>query len=165
MSYSGDLHHNTVELNHTLVIQITNYPDWLGASSKFVKNSTKLTCLEITGYQIKYSIVLRLLELQIRHGQKTWTQVRTVNSNSRTSKCQFSLFSKKNPIIQIFCIFGWLAVAINPDKWSSTVLHIQIIRNWNLTTIIYLGLLHTGRDGNVLHMKRVITAWNYKPIL
>jgi hypothetical protein len=28
---------------------------------------------------------------------------------------------KENPIIWIFCIPGWLAVAINPDKWSSTV--------------------------------------------
>jgi len=45
-----------------------------------------------------------------------WTQVRTVrvNSNGRTSYCQCSLFSKKNPIIQIFCISGWLAVPINP---------------------------------------------------
>ena len=32
MSYYGGLYHNTVELNHMLVIQITNYLDWLGAS-------------------------------------------------------------------------------------------------------------------------------------
>ena len=32
------------------------------------KNSTKVTCHEITGYRIKYSTVLRLLELQIRRG-------------------------------------------------------------------------------------------------
>jgi len=31
-------------------------------------------------------------------------QVHTVNSNSQTSNCQFSLFSKKNSIIRIFCI-------------------------------------------------------------
>jgi hypothetical protein len=31
------------------------------------------------------------------------------------------MFSKKKPIIQIFCISGWLAVPINPDKWSSSV--------------------------------------------
>ena len=36
--------------------------------------------------------------------------------------CQCSLFSKKNPIIRILCISGWLAVPINPDKCSSTVL-------------------------------------------
>jgi len=34
--------------------------------------------------------------------------------------CQRSLFSKKNPIIRIFCVSGWLVVPINPDKWSST---------------------------------------------
>jgi hypothetical protein len=38
------------------------YPDRLGPSGKFVENSTKLICLEITGYRIKYSTVLRLLE-------------------------------------------------------------------------------------------------------
>jgi hypothetical protein len=34
----------------------------------------------------------------------------------------FGVFSKKNPIIRIFCISGWLAVPIIPDKWSCTVI-------------------------------------------
>ena len=38
-----------------------------------------------------------------------------------TANSQCSLYSKKNPIIQIFCISGWLAVPINLGKWSSTV--------------------------------------------
>jgi hypothetical protein len=46
----------------------------------------------------------------------------TVNSNSRISNCECRLFSKTNPIIRIFCISGWLAIPINPDKWSSAVL-------------------------------------------
>ena len=74
-----------------------------------------------TGYRIMYSTVLWLLELQIRCGRKVQTQVHTVKSNSRTSNCQFSLYSKKNPIIQMLCISGWLAIQINLDKWSSTV--------------------------------------------
>ena len=37
---------------------------------KFVENSTELTCLDIAGYQIKYSTVLWLIELQIRRGRK-----------------------------------------------------------------------------------------------
>jgi len=41
-----------------------------GETVKFVENSTKLTCLGTTGYQIKYSRVLWLLDLQIRHGRK-----------------------------------------------------------------------------------------------
>ena len=45
----------------------------------------------------------------------------TVNSNSRTSNCQCSLFLKKNPIISIFCISESLAVPINPGKRGSTV--------------------------------------------
>ena len=54
----------------TLVIWIANYPDHIGASGKFVKNATKLTCLEITRYRIKYSKVLWLIELQIRRCRK-----------------------------------------------------------------------------------------------
>jgi len=57
-------------LIRTLVIRISNYPDQLDPSGKFVQNSTKLTCLEITGYQIKYSTLLRFIEMQIRRGRK-----------------------------------------------------------------------------------------------
>jgi len=48
----------------------TGYPDQLGPSGKYVENSTELTFLEITGYQIEYRTVLCLLELHIRHSQK-----------------------------------------------------------------------------------------------
>jgi len=60
--------HSRTPLIRKLVIRIANYPDLLGPSGIFVDNSTKLTCLEITGYQIKYSTVLWLIELQIRRG-------------------------------------------------------------------------------------------------
>ena len=36
------------------------YPDRLGPAGKSVQNSTKLICLEIAGYRIKYSAVLVL---------------------------------------------------------------------------------------------------------
>jgi hypothetical protein len=57
------LSERTVHLNYTY------YPDRLGLSVKCVVNSTKLTCLEITGYRIQYSTVLWFLDLQIRRGQ------------------------------------------------------------------------------------------------
>ena len=82
------------------------YPDRLGYSGKFVENSTKLTCVEVTGCRIKYSTVLWLIEQQIRRGRKVKKQVHTVNSNSRTSNCKCSIFSEKNSIIRIFCISG-----------------------------------------------------------
>jgi len=44
-----------------------------------------------------------------------------INSNSRNSNYQCSLFSKKNPIIRIFCISACHDVPINSDKCSSTV--------------------------------------------
>ena len=56
-----------------LVIWFTSYPDQLGPLGKFVKNSTKLTCLEIAGCQIKYSTVLWLLELQRLKGLNAGT--------------------------------------------------------------------------------------------
>ena len=119
--YSFHLQYSGTPLIRSLVIRIANYPNQLGSSGKFVDNSIKLTCLENTGYRIKYSTVLCLIELQIRRVRRVWTQVHTLNRNSRTSNRQCSLFSKKNPNIWIFCIPGWLTGPINPDRWSSTV--------------------------------------------
>jgi len=62
--------YSTTPLIRKLVIRIANYLDRLGPSSKFIKNSTKLICLEIAGHRIKYSILLWLLEFQTRHGGK-----------------------------------------------------------------------------------------------
>ena len=53
-----------------IVIQIAIYPDRIVPSGKSVENSTKLTCLEIIGYRIKYSTALWLLGVQIRRGRK-----------------------------------------------------------------------------------------------
>jgi hypothetical protein len=39
-----------------------------------------------------------------------------------TLSCQCSVFRMKNPVIQIFCISGLLAIPIIPDNWSYTVL-------------------------------------------
>ena len=38
-----------------------------------------------------------------------------------SKKDNVTYFQKKNPIIWIFCITGWLAVPNNTDKWSSTM--------------------------------------------
>jgi hypothetical protein len=78
---------------------------------------------QLSDHRIKYRTVLWLVELQTRRGRKVRTQVlvHTVISNSRTSHCPCSLFSKKNPLIRIFCTYGCLTVTINPDTWSSTV--------------------------------------------
>jgi len=70
--------HNTAvtvstPLIRMLLIQIANYLDWLGLSGKFVKNSAKLTCLDITGCWIKYETVLWLLEIQIRRDRKVYS--------------------------------------------------------------------------------------------
>jgi len=48
-------------LTRTPVTRIANYPDRLGFWGEFVKNSIKLTCVEIAGYGIKYSRVLWFL--------------------------------------------------------------------------------------------------------
>ena len=58
-----------------------------------------------TTHQI-YNTVLWLLELQIRRGRKVQTQIRTVNSSSRTSNCQCNILLNKNPIIRTLCTSG-----------------------------------------------------------
>jgi len=129
-------------LIRTLTIRISNYPDRRGRSGKFVKKSTKPACLEITGLRIKYSTVLWLLELQIRPGRKVWTQVHTVNCSSWPSACQCSPFSSKKPIFLIFCISRWLAVPINPEKWSSAVfkkVYFSLRTSWRRTEELRYG--------------------------
>jgi hypothetical protein len=61
--------YSVTQLLRKLVIRISNYSSLLGPSGNFDENSTKLTCLEIAGYGIKYSTVLWLIELQIRRGR------------------------------------------------------------------------------------------------
>jgi len=63
-------YYSRTPLIRKLVIPIANYPDRLSQSGKFFENPTKLTRFEITGYWIKYSTVLWLLELHIRRGRK-----------------------------------------------------------------------------------------------
>jgi hypothetical protein len=106
----------------------------------------KITCLDITGCRIKYGTVLLLLELQIRCSQKVHTQVHTVLSNSRNSNCQCSLYSKKNPIIRIFCIRGWLAVPFNPNMWISTVMYTRNV-------ISHTRLIHRGRKWSTVSLR------------
>jgi len=61
---------NTVEihLSGRWLFGTPIYRNGLDRSVKFVENSTKLTCLEIAGYRIKYNTVLWLLELRIMNG-------------------------------------------------------------------------------------------------
>jgi len=62
--------YSTTPTIRTLVIRIANCPYELGHSGELVENFTKLTCLDITGYRIKYSTQLWLPETQIRRGRK-----------------------------------------------------------------------------------------------
>jgi hypothetical protein len=55
--HTNNTTYSRTPFTRTLVIRIANYWDRLAPSGKFVGNFTKPTCLEITGYQIKYSTV------------------------------------------------------------------------------------------------------------
>jgi hypothetical protein len=72
MSICANAINSITPLIRTLVIRFANYPDRLRRSGISTENSTKLTCLEITGYRIKYSTVFWLLELQIRRGRRRY---------------------------------------------------------------------------------------------
>jgi len=62
--------YSIVPLIRKLVIRGSNYPDRFNPSGKFVENSKELTCFETTGYRIKYSTMLWLIELQSRRGRR-----------------------------------------------------------------------------------------------
>jgi hypothetical protein len=55
-----EVYAHKTKYSRTPHIWIAKYPDWLGPAGKSVNNSTKLTCLQITSYKIKYSTVLWL---------------------------------------------------------------------------------------------------------
>ena len=57
MEFFGRNNYSRTPIIRTLVIQTANYPDRLGYPGKFVENSTKGTCLEITGFRFKYSTI------------------------------------------------------------------------------------------------------------
>jgi len=44
-------------LKYNSIYPDADYPDRLGPSGKSVENATKLNCLEITGYRIKYHVM------------------------------------------------------------------------------------------------------------
>jgi hypothetical protein len=102
-----------------LVIQVANYPDWLGPLDKFVNNPTKLTCLEITGYQIKYSTVLWHLELQMRHGQNVQTQLHAVGAEIQVAIVAY--FQRKIQLSGFSAYPDGPVIPINLEKWGSTV--------------------------------------------
>jgi hypothetical protein len=62
--------YSTTPLIRTLGFRIAVYPDRIDWPIKSVDNFSKLTYLKITGYRIKYSTLLWLLELQIGRGRK-----------------------------------------------------------------------------------------------
>ena len=66
LKFLHECNHCTVELH----LPGRCLSDQLAPSGKFVENSTKITCLEITSYQIKYGTVLWLLELPVSRGRK-----------------------------------------------------------------------------------------------
>ena len=68
-----EVYADKTKYSRTPHIWIANYLDWLGSADKPVNNAPKPTCPEITGYQIKHSRVLWLLQLQIRCGQNVET--------------------------------------------------------------------------------------------
>jgi len=94
------------------VIRIANYPDRLGLSRKSVENSTKLTCLEITGYQITYNTVLMasnfISNVVERFRRRYILYIVTAELQTANVAC----FQRK---IQLFAFSAY------PDEWSSTV--------------------------------------------
>jgi hypothetical protein len=69
MLFIKTLYYGQYDIQQISTYPDVGYPDRLGSLGKIDQNSTKLTCLEITGYRIKYRTMLWPLELQIRRGR------------------------------------------------------------------------------------------------
>jgi len=55
--YKGIIKYSRPPTTRKLFIRTPSYPERLGPLAKFVEISTQLTCLETTGYRIKYRTV------------------------------------------------------------------------------------------------------------
>ena len=89
-----------------------------------------------------------------RTSKQAWSKgldAGTENSNSRTSNCHSSVFSKKAPILRIFCISGWLTVPINPDKYSFTVLRLMANDYGDTTYTEFTSLEYGQVAGSFIH--------------
>jgi len=107
-SYAGQPHfvkkYSRNPLIRTLVIRNANYLDRLGPSCKYVENSIQLTCRESTGYRIKYSAVLWLLQLQIRRGRKVYTHVHTLIVTAELQTASAAYF-QRNIQLSVFSAY------------------------------------------------------------
>jgi hypothetical protein len=75
------------------------------------------------------------------------------------SNCQCDQFSKKNPIIRIFCIFGCLAVPINPDYCIST--EILVFQTGNLRRYSIWGRRHGTYKNELTASEDTLRHWIY----
>jgi hypothetical protein len=57
MYYEIKKYYSKTPIIRTLLIRVADYPERLDPSDNIVENSTKLICLEMTGYRIEYSTV------------------------------------------------------------------------------------------------------------
>jgi len=118
------------------------YPDRIDPSGKSVENSKKLTCLEITGYRIKYSPVLWLLERQIRRGRYVWKPIHNVSSNSRFELSMYPIFREKSSHPDFLHI--WIARHHSLIRMSGVLLYMSIQR-----CIIILHYLKMARPAEL----------------
>jgi len=88
-------HAKNREVRQNSTYSDAGYPDRLDLWGELVKNSTKLTCFEIAGYGIKYSVELRFLEHEIRRGRKVYTQVRAVVVIAELQTAKVANFQRK----------------------------------------------------------------------
>lgn len=117
----------------TLVIRITNCLDLLCPSGKLFFTVLALHILWL-------KLFLKLLNTYEKLSIKVPFSVNKYVAYNRrlqklfcTSSCQYSLFSKINPVIRFFCISEYFPVPTNPDTWSSTVSYLlhNILVYWH----------------------------------
>ena len=124
LSQSTRTKYGRTPLIRTLVIRIADYPDRLGPSGRIFL-AVKVLHLFFYGLNVSPSCQIHLRNYVIMfylHVNKY------VASSGPFTEIFFPLqtanvayFKRKYPIIRIFCMSGWFALPVNPDKWSSAV--------------------------------------------
>ena len=83
---------------HIILQYISTPPDQLDPLGKCVKDSTKLTCLEVTSYWIKY----RLLELQMSCGRNFQMEVHALNVMDELQTANVAYFQRNIQLSRFF---------------------------------------------------------------
>ena len=105
-------------LIRTLVIRVASYPNRLGPSGEHFRTLIVLHLLWLKFFPNCQIHIRNYVLIFYLYVNKYLVQSSRLQKFFPLQNVNIAYFQKKNPLIRILCISGWLAVPINPDKCS-----------------------------------------------